>query len=255
MNNTVRIILCIWVFAVCGCASLPAKQPEATIVDANQPEADPWEAMNRATFAFNDRLDTYFLKPTALGYRFITPNFVQQGVANFFSNLGEVPNTINDILQWKWKKAANDSGRFVVNSTFGVGGLFEVAAHAGLKRNDPESFGQTFSYWGIPRGPYLVLPFFGPSTVTDTVGLPLHWETLPQNMISDANTEIALAVFNTVETRANLLDAERLISGDRYIFIRDAYLQRRDYLVRDGEADPEELEDFGEEFDAFDEDF
>lgn len=245
--------------SLAGCASQPAQeQAENATPTAKPKEVDPFEKFNRATFSFNDYLDTWVVKPTAKGYRYITPDAMEQGVSNFFSNLNEVSNTINNALQWKWKKAANDGGRFLINSTFGIGGLFEVAQYAGLPKNDPESFGQTFSYWGVPQGPYLVLPFLGSSTVTDAVGLPIWWELHPVSYIEDSGARVGLTVLGAVDLRAKLLDAEDLISGDKYLFIRDAYLQRRAYLVRDGAPDLEGLEgldDFGDDFDDLDGDF
>ena len=161
---------------------------------------------------------------------------VQKGVTNFFSNLGEIGNITNNILQLKLVGTASSTGRFLINSTLGIFGIFDVASRFGIDEYD-EDFGQTLGYWGVDSGPYLVLPFFGPSTVRDGTGLAieyyyddadidllnLHWEE-----------ELALDVLDVVQTRAHLLSAESLIIGDRYSFVRDVYLQTRAYEVYDG---------------------
>lgn len=245
------LVLCLCV-GVSACASTPQNE---TSDNAEVKNPDPFEKVNRVTFAFNDTLDQWILKPVAKGYKAITPDVVELGVSNFFDNLQEVPNVVNDLLQGKWNKAAYDGGRFVFNSTFGVAGLFDIAKYGGLTKNDPESFGQTFSYWGLSEGPYLVLPFLGPSTVTDAIGLPIGWEIHPLEGVEDEQSRISLTALGLLDTRAGLLDAESLLSGDKYVFIRGAYLQRREYLVRDGEESLEDLEGFGEDFEGFDEDF
>jgi len=199
-------------------------------------EEDPWEGFNRTMVNFNDTLDGAILKPVAKGYKAVTPNVVQKGVTNFFSNLGEIGNITNNILQLKLVGTASSTGRFLINSTLGIFGLFDVASRFGIDEYD-EDFGQTLGYWGVDSGPYLVLPFFGPSTVRDGTGLAieyyyddadidlldLHWEA-----------ELALDVLDVVQTRAHLLSAESLIIGDRYSFVRDVYLQTRAYEVYDG---------------------
>lgn len=239
------VVLC----CMTGCAST-SQNPQAADSEVKNP--DPFESFNRYTFAFNDALDRWMLKPVAKGYRFVTPDFMEHGVSNFFSNLSEVPNIVNDILQWKWAKASKGTGRFLVNSTLGFGGLIDVAQHAGVSASDGESFGQTFSHWGLPDGPYIVLPFLGPATVTDLAGLPFDWSVNPITYVPDTATRYGLISLGLLNTRANLLDAENLVSGDRYVFIRDVYLQRRGYLVSDGEGDLESLE---ADFEGFDEDF
>lgn len=268
MNKLTALGASVWVILSLGCASSPSQDSNNPPLEASEPKgpssadsADPWEGLNRATFAFNERLDAWLLRPSARAYRFITPDLVETGVSNFFGNLEEVPDTVNYLLQWKPKKAAHDGGRFLINSTLGVAGIFDVAARAGLPKADPESFGQTFSYWGIPAGPYLVIPFLGPSTVTDAVGLPLNWEVHPTAAIEDQSVRWSVAALSLLEKRTALLDAESMITGDKYTFIRGTYLQRREYLVRDGEQDLDALEaleaDFGgfEGFEDFDEDF
>ncbi|MEE3215266.1 MAG: VacJ family lipoprotein, partial [Pseudomonadota bacterium] len=149
--------------AVSGCAS--------SGVNSEPNPADPWEGFNRRVFAFNDVLDRYALKPAAQGYRYITPDPLERGVSNFFDNLGEVRTVLNSLLQGKPANAGNSSMRFLMNTTFGLGGLLDPASHAGFTA-DTEDFGQTLAAWGVGEGPYVVLPFLGPSTVRDTAALP-----------------------------------------------------------------------------------
>lgn len=206
-----------------------------------QEEADPWQGFNRAMFAFNDVTDRYLLRPLAKGYVFVTPRFVRKGVDNVFDNVTEVPNILNGVLQGKGKQAANDTGRFLVNSTVGLAGLFDVAQHMGLAENDGEDFGQTLAVWGVGQGPYIVLPFFGPSTLRDSLATPVNIYSDPRAYIDHVPTRNTVSGFSLLNTRANLLDLERHITGDRYTFIRDAYLQRRQFLIHDGEVE----DDFG----------
>lgn len=212
--------------------------------DAKNP--DPWEGFNRSVYTFNDTMDRYFMKPVAQSYRAVTPDPVEDGISNVFDNLLEVRNIINDILQWKWGQAANDTGRFLVNSTVGVVGLFDVAQHIGLPENDGgEDFGQTLAVWGVGSGPYVVIPFLGPSTLRDGLGLPVDSQMDLIGYIDHVPTRNTTWGAGFVDTRAGLLEAEELISGDRYTFMRDAYLQRREYVINDGAVE----DDFGGEGD------
>jgi|SRR5690606_27023827 len=196
--------------------------------------ADPWEGFNRKVFAFNDVADRYVLKPVAKGYQAVTPQFVERGVHNMFGNLGEIRNVVNDLLQAKFQHGAQDAGRFVVNSTVGVLGFFDVASKIGLEAHD-EDFGQTLGYWGLESGPYIVLPLLGPRTVRDAVGSIPDGYTDPVVMgVDHVPTRNQILGLRVVDVRASLLQAEELMSGDRYIFMRDAYLQRRHFLVKDG---------------------
>lgn len=245
-----RVLLAVGLLALAGCASQPQRQ-SGSAAPPGAPERDPWEGFNRKMFAFNDTLDRYFLKPVARGYRWVTPDPVETGVSNFFGNLAEVPNLLNNALQGKWTKVGNNSGRLLLNSTVGLGGLFDVARHAGLEKQERESFGQTLSYWGVGQGPYLVLPFLGPTTLVDAAALPVEWYTDPVTYIHDDGWRWGLRALDVVQSRASLLEAEKLISGDKYSFIREVYLQRREYLVKDGQVE----DDFGSEMEDFDEDF
>lgn len=209
--------------------------------DTEAKNPDPWEGFNRGVYTFNDGVDRFFLKPVAQGYQAITPDPVEDGIGNVFSNLFEVRNIVNDVLQWKWGQAANDTGRLLVNSTVGIVGLFDVAQHAGLKRSEGEDFGQTLSAWGVGQGPYLVLPFMGPSTLRDLGGMPVDFFTNPIRYVDHVPTRNTAYATDLLETRASLIEAEDLISGDKYSFMRDAFLQRREYLILDGEVE----DDFG----------
>ncbi len=210
---------------------------------------DPLERMNRATYRFNDAVDRTVLKPVATGYRDHVPQLVRTGVDNFLENLAFPTTIVNDLLQLKIKDTLIDLGRFAVNTTLGIGGLLDPASHFGIPRND-EDFGQTLGRWGVPAGPYLVLPFLGPSSLRDAPSLYADAQTdLRIALNLDSTTEWSLVGISLVNRRAELLpfDASFESAYDRYAFIRDAWLQRREYQVRDGEVSmempPEELEE------------
>lgn len=210
-------------------------------------QLDPWEGFNRKVFAFNDTMDRYLLKPVAKGYQAVTPDPLEHGFSNVFSNLKEVQNIINDLLQGKLSQAGNDSGRLVVNTTLGLAGFFDVAKHMGLAKSDGEDFGQTLAAWGVGQGPYVVLPLLGPSTVRDTGSMPVNSFSDPIGQVDHVPTRNSLWATELIGLRASLLSAESLISGDKYAFMRDAYLQRRNYLVNDGEVEDDFGGDFGDE--------
>lgn len=225
---------------------------------AETPDPDPWEGFNRSVFAFNENLDKYIAKPLAQGYQYITPEPVDQSVTHFFSNLGDVLVIVNDVGQLKMGQALSDTARFLINSTVGFFGVFDVATHIGLPKHD-EDFGQTLGYWGVGSGPYLMLPFLGPSTLRDGTGLLIDYQSdLGYTSIGrNYAQEIGLYTVRGVDLRASLIASEGLISGDRYTFIRSFYLQRREYLINDGVAQDEfeddfddfEDEDWGEDWD------
>lgn len=211
---------------------------------ASQPDnPDPWEGLNRKIYAFNDVADTYVAKPVAETYQTVTPDFLERGIDNMFSNLRELLNIVSDLAQFKLKAAASDSGRFVINSTVGIAGFFEVASYVGLEKRT-EDFGQVLGYWGVGPGPYLMLPILGPSTVRDAGASVVDAQIDAISQIDHVRTRNQLRILNLVNTRANLLASEGLLSGDRYIFLRDAYLQRRQFLINDGEP---VQDSFGEE--------
>src|SRR5215471_7560779 len=215
-----------------GCATLPNGKPDPR---------DPLERFNRSMFAFNDVMDKAVLKPTAKAYKKVMPQFARTGVSNFFNNLNTVGTAVNDVLQGKMRQAGRDSARFLMNSTLGLGGLFDPASSAGLELND-EDFGQTFGKWGMKPGPYLMLPFVGPSTFRDTFGKLADQFTYPLYYLEDDSTRIIIRGVNLIDIRAGLLDLDEQInrSYDRYAFVRNAWLQRREFQVTDGAIDESE---------------
>jgi len=198
---------------------------------------DPIEGFNRAMFGFNEGLDQIVIKPVAQGYEAILPSPIRTGVTNFFSNIADVFIGVNNLLQGKPGAAASDGGRFLVNTTVGVLGIFDVASQMGLEKHD-EDFGQTFGRWGMGDGAYVVLPFFGPRTVRDAVGLGFDAYVDPVANVDHVPTRNTLLVTRIVSDRSDLLKADKIIEEaalDKYSYIRDAYLQRRRSLIHDGE--------------------
>ncbi len=211
-------------------------------------KGDPLEGLNRTIFTVNDKLDQYALKPVAKGYVWATPQPVRDSVTNFFSNIGDVYIAANNLLQLKITDGVEDIMRIVINTTFGVGGLFDVATLAKLPKHDND-LGLTLGHYGVPAGPYLVLPLFGPSTVRDAVGSIGNYYVNPLSYIHPDGLSWALYGLNVVNTRANLLSASDVLEGaalDKYSFVRNAYLQRRQYLLSDGKQ-TQSLPNYGEE--------
>ncbi|MGJ0485964.1 MAG: MlaA family lipoprotein [Methylomicrobium sp.] len=233
--------------AMSGCASTGEKTP-ATATPANaapSDAADPYENINRKVFAFNDKVDNYVAEPIANAYKWVTPQFMQTGVSNFFTNLKNINVVLNDLMQAKFQQSAEDTGRFLINTTAGVGGLFDVAQHAGLEQND-EDFEQTLAVWGVPQGSYLVIPFLGPSTargipgsVFDTAANPATYVGLPVQLVQMLNA------------RANAEGALKFIDEaalDPYVFTRESFLQWRQNLATDGKSEAKsDLADFEED--------
>lgn len=235
-----------WSLAISVVLGLALWLPAAPVIADEVANPDPWEPLNRKTYAVNDFADRWVLKPVAVGYSTVAPGVVQDGIGNFFENLGTPAVAINQVLQGKPRLAASDTGRFLLNSTFGIGGLIDIASRVGLPAHS-EDFGQTFGRWGIDSGPYLVVPLRGPSTLRDAVGMGFDTLLNPLRLIDHERTRYSLLATSIIDTRAGLLSAEDLISGDPYVFIREAYLQRREFLITDGvvEDDPF-LDDFDE---------
>ena len=229
MHSVFRLAaLLAFAAAVAGCATTP----QAT---ASNP-ADPWEESNRRVFAFNDKLDQAVLKPVAEGYRKVVPGFAQEGVNNFFGNLNDVGTSINNVLQGKPKEGFSDAARVVVNTVLGVFGLWDVATPMGLEKHE-EDFGQTLGVWGMQSGPYLVLPFLGPSSARDAPARVVDPNYFWGYYIDNSTVAWSLTGVDLVRTRANLLQAETVLQQaalDKYSFIRDAWLQRRRNQVYDG---------------------
>ena len=193
---------------------------------------DPFEEFNRKTFEFNESLDEKILKPVAKFYSNFPPK-VKNGVTNFFNNLEDVETSVNQALQGKPKKSINDLTRFLINSTIGLAGFIDVASKIGLERHE-EDFGQTLGVWGVGTGPYIMLPGLGPSTLRDTLSRPVSSFSSITFHMTDADVNIALKTIDAIETRERLLDVESLLSGDKYSFVKDAYIQSIAYEVKDG---------------------
>jgi phospholipid-binding lipoprotein MlaA len=172
----------------------------------------------------------------------VTPDPVEDGISRMFSNVGEIVNVVNDLLQGKFRQAGNDTGRFLVNTTVGLVGIFDVADDFGMPKNDGEDFGQTLGTWGVGSGPYVVLPLLGPSTMRDGPAKLVDFLVDPVSEIDHVPTRNTVYGVDVVSTRADLLKAEELIKGDKYSFIRDVYLPRREYLLKDGNVE----DDFGD---------
>ena len=197
---------------------------------------DPFEDLNRDIFVFNEKLDEKILKPTALVYRKVTPQFARTGVTNFFNNLEEIDTTINQVLQGEIKYAFNDAGRFVINTTIGLFGLIDIASKMGLEKHE-EDFGQTLGVWGVSSGPYIMLPFLGPSNPRDLLSRPISSFLSGTFAMEDNDVKFTLVGIDALETRERLLDAETLIIGDKYMFVKDAYVQSREYEINNGSTE------------------
>ena len=212
-----------------------------------QKDVDPWEPMNRRIFAFNETLDKYALLPVARGYQFVMPDPAERGVSNFISNIYEFNSVFNSLLQGRPGNAFHSAGRFLVNTTLGLVGLFDVATPMGIEHS-PADFGQTLYEWGFESGPYVMFPLFGPKTVRSGTGYFFDTYTSIPALISDREWAYVFWTVEAIDIRANLIKADDLISGDRYIFIRNAYLERREYfltgVVDDSFSDMEDEEDF-----------
>jgi phospholipid-binding lipoprotein MlaA len=231
------------VFMVAAMGGFFVPQAVAQSVQEPAPEGsapvdprDPYEDWNRDVFSFNETVDRWVLRPVAQTYRTFMPDFADRAITNFFNNLQEVRNFTNSVLQLKGESAVVAAGRFTYNTVFGLGGLIDVATAFDLPER-PEDFGQTLGYWGMGSGPYLMFPFLGPSNprdftglATDSFALPSLWDDVESPDVYYART------LQVVDKRADLIPAEGFISGDRYIFVRNAYLQRREFLINDGKV-------------------
>lgn len=232
MQVTLRICLAALVLSFAGgCATAPGAR------DAR----DPWERMNRATYRFNDAFDKGLARPVASGYRKAVPHFVQTGVRNAFDNVDTTIVMLNDLLQGQPRAFVSDTTRLIVNTLMGLGGLFDVATPMGLPKNDRD-FGQTLGKWGVKPGPYLVLPFLGPSDVRDTFGRAGDAYSTPRTYISNTYWRYGTWVLEKVDARSRYLDQDSLIDSayDPYAFLRNAYLQHREFKVRGANSRSEE---------------
>jgi phospholipid-binding lipoprotein MlaA len=230
MQSTIRLsALCFLLLSLIGCAAPPAKKDPR----------DPWERMNRTTYNFNTTVDHAVLRPVARGYQKITPGFVRTGVSNFVDNLGYPIVILNDLLQARFTPFARDTGRFLMNSTLGIAGLLDPASEAGLEKHEND-FGLTFGYWGIPKGPYFVIPFLGSSDVRDGLGRIPSAYIAPQNFVNNSYVQWGVWTIELVDTRYRLLSLDALVdsSYDPYLFVKNAYLQRRDFLLSQSKNKP-----------------
>ena len=217
-----------------------------TISEESQ-KVDPLEGINRVFYELNfNLLDPVIIKPIAIIYDQTTPKPVRRVLRNFFSNLDEVPSLVNNVLQGKFGQAGNNAGRFLMNTTIGLGGFFDVAEKAGLQPGEDEDFGQTLAVWGIPAGPYLMLPFFGPSTLRDAPSNFVDSLFDPFSYNNQLSVRVAIKGIDLIALRADLLGIDDVISGDEYLFIRDVYLQNREYVISDGaiEDNFDDLDDY-----------
>lgn len=217
---------------------------------------DPWENLNRRIFAFNDFLDRHFLVPVAKGYQAVTPEAVDKGVTHVFANVQDVVNAVNFALQAEGSMAVDTTSRVLVNTTLGIGGWFDVASAGGIPRRDT-GFGTTLGKWGVGSGNYLVLPLWGPSTVRDALAIPvnrtIHPVDRPLTLVESEGVRFALGALELVDMRADFLRYEQAIVGDRYSFLRDIYLQRREFDVQGG-SNPANDPFLDEDFDDFEDD-
>jgi len=208
-------------------------------------ETDPLKDLNQKTHNLNQTLDLQVASPVARFYKRITPDFIEIGVTNFTQNVEDLSIGVNNILQGKIKSGFSDLGRFTLNSTIGIAGFLDIATDMGLEKHD-EDFGQTLAVWGVPSGPYLVLPGLGPSTMRDTLAMIPDAFLTPLWLIDHDRTSYSLTAIDLIDTRARYLGLESVVIGDEYLFYRDAYLQSRQFEIKDGE-----IEDDFDDFDDF----
>ncbi len=235
--------------ALTGCATTTVKEVD---------QDDPWHGWNKSVQSFNDGFDKHILKPLAIGYLDVTNDAIDDGVTNFFSNINDIGVTINDLLQFKLLQGGKDISRFLINTTAGVAGIFDWASKIDLPKHN-EDFGQTLGYWGIPSGPYLVLPFVGPSSPRDTVGLigdammdPITYVSIFGGFAGSAASG-GTSVLDATDYRAGVMAGEKVVNeatdGDRYDFLKSSYQQHREYMIHDGnpphEVDPLDNDESG----------
>ena len=231
MQTTIRVTaLSLLLLTLLGCAAPPAKKDPR----------DPWERMNRTTYNFNDKVDKAVLRPLAKGYQKVTPHFFRTGVSNFFDNLLYPVVIVNDLLQAKFTTAGRDTGRLLMNTTLGIGGVLDPASSAGLQKNSND-FGLTLAHWGAGKGPYFVIPFLGPSDVRDGLGrIPDSFGNPASYITHYWEVHYGLWGMNLLDTRYRLLPLDATLDSayDPYLFMKNAYLQRRDFLFNGGQGNP-----------------
>ena len=230
MQSTIRVsALSLVLVSLLGCAAPPAKKDPR----------DPWERVNRTTYKFNDKLDKAVLRPVARGYQKVTPQVVRTGVSNFVDNLNYPVVIVSDLLQAQFKQFARDTGRLLMNTTLGVGGILDPASKAGLEKNEND-FGLTFGRWGISKGPYFIIPFLGPSDVRDGIGRVPAAYASPQNYVNDWRVQYGIWGISLLDARYRLLGTDATLDSayDPYLLMKNAYLQRRDFLLNKGSNAP-----------------
>lgn len=236
------LVVALALTLVNGCAS--------RLAGGENLDPDPWEGFNRKVFAFNDTVDQYAYKPAAQTYEQVTPDWLEQAVRRFFANLTDLRSALNGVLQWRWSEAGQNLGRFTVNSTMGVAGLFDVASRIELSKSE-QDFGLTLARWGFGSGPFLVLPLQGPATLRSTLGEGPDYFLWAPSYIDHQLTSYSVTAVSLLDRRVQLLSAERAIVGDKYTFIRNTWLQSR---RRKAGIAPEE-DNFGEGFESSEDDW
>lgn len=211
-------------------------------------DSDPWEPMNRKIFAFNETMDRYLLRPAAMGYHKALPDPAERGVANFIANIYEFNHMFNALLQGRPSASAKSTGRFMVNTTVGLLGFFDVATRMGIE-SERADFGQTLMVWGVDSGPYVMLPIFGPRTLRSATGYFVDTYTSIPPLTWDTEATYLFWTVEAISLRAGLLDYDELITGDRYVFMRSAYLQSRATFLNGGVPPPDDFADSEDEMD------
>ena len=235
MGNLRVLVIAMATLVLSGCATYSSN----SMSDSN----DPWQPVNRPIFAMNDALDNALFKPLAKGYNALTPKPIQTGVSNFFSNLNEIDNAVNNLFQGKPEQFSISIGRLAINSTIGIGGLFDVASYIGLT-HAPEDLGQTIGMYGVGSGPYVVLPILGSSSVRDIPGRIVSMYLNPLAWLDDVSFRNIMVGVNAVDSRSDLLAKEDIaseISDNKYILYKDAYLEERNFMIADGNLDDTDL--------------
>lgn len=245
MSRVLRALaLMVFALGLAGCQTVQGvgtriERAVDKVMGSKGQRLDPWESWNRKVFAFNEKLDENVLKPVATAYSEIVPSPVRTGIDNFFGNIGDAWSAVNLLLQGRFKAGVEQGMRFAVNSTLGLAGLLDVATEAGLDKNS-QDFGKTLGKWGMGTGAYIVWPLFGPSSVRDSLAMPVDWQASPAALFDDGRKKVAITSLNIVNTRANFLRAGEMLEGialDKYTFYRDAYLQRRGSFDDDDEVE------------------
>ncbi|WP_157255975.1 VacJ family lipoprotein [Pelomonas sp. Root1217] len=245
MNRIVRMLaLFVLALSLAGCQTVKGvgtriERAVDKVMGSKGQRLDPWESWNRKVFAFNEKLDENVLKPVATAYSELVPAPIRTGIDNFFGNIGDAWSAVNLFLQGRFKAGVEQGMRFAVNSTLGLAGVLDIATEAGLEKNS-QDFGKTLGKWGMGTGAYIVWPLFGPSSVRDSLALPVDWQASPAVVFDDGRKQVAITALNLVNTRANFLRAGEMLEGialDKYTFYRDAYLQRRGSFDDDDEIE------------------